>query len=249
MKTGKLCELCEEEAKVYCSADAAFLCRNCDNKVHQANFLVARHIRHVLCRKCKSFCGLEPIRASPSESQSHHLCKTCSVEENNHPMPSSTLSSSSSDCLSTNESSSTDFKTKRILVRSRSTTPIQSSSTASVPELSNTKRLESVFVIWCKKLGLNQHSVVPTATSALRFCLERLAILPFRLSLAAAFWIGLRMSGDMSVATWQNLRRLEELSGVPAKLIVSMEPKLARAMRLRRRIRRDLKEGWAECNV
>ena len=96
---------------------------------------------------------------------------------------------------------------------------------------------------------MNQYSVVPTATSALHFCLERLAVLPFKLSLAAAFWIGLRMSGDMSFATWQNLRRLEELSGVPAKLIVGVEPRLARAMWLRRRIRQDLKEGWAECNV
>ncbi|XWS11606.1 hypothetical protein CRYUN_Cryun37aG0013500 [Craigia yunnanensis] len=169
-------------------------------------------------------------------------------------MPCSTLSfsslSSSSDCLSTNESSSADFKPKRILVksRSRSTKPIHYSSTTSVFEVSNTNRLEGIFATWYKKLGMNRHSVVPTATSALRFCLERLTVLPFKLSLAAAFWIGLRMSGDMSVASWQNLRRLEELSGVSAKLIVGVEPRLACAMRLRRRIRHDLEEGWAECH-
>ncbi|OMO76117.1 hypothetical protein CCACVL1_15913 [Corchorus capsularis] len=101
------------------------------------------------------------------------------------------------------------------------------------------------------KLGLSRHAVVPTATSALRLCLERLPVLPFRVSLAAAFWVGLRLTGgDMSIATSQNLRRLEEHSGVPAKLIVAIEPKLARVMRLRRRrFRQDLEEGWAECNV
>ncbi|XWS20645.1 hypothetical protein CRYUN_Cryun31cG0120700 [Craigia yunnanensis] len=256
MKTGKLCELCKEQAFVYCSADAAFLCRSCDYKVHQANFLVARHLRHLVCTKCKSFCQLEPIWGLPSQSQysDHHLCKACSLEKTNHPMPStlsfSSRSSSSSDCLSSNESSSTDLKTKRIFVksRSRSTKSIHSPST-SLSVVSNTNRLESIFAIWCKKLGLNRRSFVPRATSALQFCLERLAVLPFRLSLAAAFWIGLRMSGDMSVATWQNLRRLEELSGMPAKLIVAVEPRLARAMRLRRRIRQDFEEGWAECNV
>lgn len=57
------------------------------------------------------------------------------------------------------------------------------------------------------------------------------------------------MSGDRSLASWQNLKRLEELSGVPAKLIVAVEPRVARVMRLRRRISQDLEEGWAECNV
>lgn len=90
---------------------------------------------------------------------------------------------------------------------------------------------------------------MPRATSALRFCLHRLAVLPLRLSLAAAFWIGLRMTRDMSVATWQNLRRLEDVSGEPAKLIVGVEARVARGMRLRRRMREDLEEGWAECNV
>ncbi|XP_022720986.1 B-box zinc finger protein 32-like [Durio zibethinus] len=240
METGKLCELCKEEAFVYCWADAAFLCWNCDYKVHHANFLVARHLRHILCTKCKSFCQLQ------SQSQ----CKASSFEEKNHPMPSSTLSFSSSDSLSTNESSATDFKPKRVFVKSgsRSTKSVHSSSTLH-SGVSKIDRFEGTFAIWCKKLALNRHSVASTATSALRFCLERLAVRPIRLSLAAAFWIGLRMSGDMSVATWQNLRRLEELSGVPAKLIVAMEPRLARAMRLRRRIRQDLEEGWAECNL
>lgn len=218
--TGSLCEICKEKAFVYCWADSAFLCWNCDYKVHQANFLVARHLRHVLCTVCNSFC----------QSQ----CSTLSSS-----------SSSSSDCVSTtNESSSSDFNPKRVFVKSKT-----KSRSTQVSD-SNTFE-EGIFAVWCKELGVNRHCVVPTATSALRFCLERLAVLPFRLSLPAAFWIGLRMSG---AATRQNLRRLEELCGVAAKLIVAMEPRVARAMRLRRRgitqeQKQDLEEGWAECNV
>ncbi|WRX26444.1 B-box-type zinc finger - like 10 [Theobroma cacao] len=48
---GKLCELCQEEAFVYCLADAAFLCWQCDDKVHQANFLVARHLHLSGCKR------------------------------------------------------------------------------------------------------------------------------------------------------------------------------------------------------
>ncbi|GMI89876.1 B-box domain protein 32, EMF1-Interacting Protein 6 [Hibiscus trionum] len=229
MKTGKLCELCKDEASVYCSADSAFLCWNCDHKVHRANFLVARHLRRILCSKCKSF-----------SQSSHHLCKACySHKPNNHPMPSSTLSfsfssssSSSSGSLSTSESSSNDVKRKRVCVKSRS--------------LAGSDGLEGVLTVWCNKLGLKRHSAVSTAAAALRFCLERLKGLPFRLSLAAAFWSGLRTTRDTS---GRNLRRVEELSGLPGKVIVAVEQRLARAMRLRKRIRPDLEEGWAECNA
>ncbi|KAK8572676.1 hypothetical protein V6N13_048251 [Hibiscus sabdariffa] len=251
MKTGNLCELCKEEASVYCSADSAFLCWNCDYKVHHANFLVSRHVRRILCTNCKSFCQSEHLWGFQSQS-SHHLCKACSSEKPSDPMPCSALSSSSSsssssdsDCLSTSESSSNDSKPKRVCVKSRS-------STGSHSGVSDTDGLEGVLTVWCRKLGLKQHSsVVSAAASALRFCVERLKGLPFRLSLAAAFWLGLRRSRNTSEASWRNLKRVEELSGVPGKVIVAVEPRLARAMRLRlrKRIRPDMEEGWAECNA
>lgn len=50
----KSCELCKSPANVYCDSDQASLCWNCDNKVHSANFLVARHSRSLLCRVCRS---------------------------------------------------------------------------------------------------------------------------------------------------------------------------------------------------
>ncbi|GMI78614.1 B-box domain protein 32, EMF1-Interacting Protein 6 [Hibiscus trionum] len=246
-KTGNLCELCKEEASVYCSADSAFLCWDCDHKVHRANFLVSRHVRRILCTECKSFCRSDSVWGFESQS-SHHLCKACSSEKPEDPLFCSTLSlssaasCSSSDCLSTSESSSNGSKPKGVCLKSRS-------STGSHSGVSDTDGLEGVLNIWCKKLGLKRHSVASTAASALRFCLERLKGIPFRLSLAAAFWFGLRATRDTSVASWRNLRRLEELSGVPAKVIVAVEPRLARAMRLRKRITPDLEEGWAECNV
>ncbi|KAM0059041.1 putative transcription factor interactor and regulator Znf-B family [Helianthus debilis subsp. tardiflorus] len=47
----KTCELCKSAAKIYCDSDQASLCWTCDNKVHSANFLVARHSRTLLCQE------------------------------------------------------------------------------------------------------------------------------------------------------------------------------------------------------
>ncbi|GAB4849585.1 hypothetical protein Ancab_004380 [Ancistrocladus abbreviatus] len=52
MKKG--CELCSSQAKMYCESDQASLCWDCDEKVHGANFLVAKHMRTVLCHVCQS---------------------------------------------------------------------------------------------------------------------------------------------------------------------------------------------------
>lgn len=48
------------------------------------------------------------------------------------------------------------------------------------------------------------------------------------------------------MVTWKVLKRLEEISGVPAKLILAAESKLERALSKEQR-HLDLKEGWAEC--
>lgn len=47
------CELCGDDASVFCEADSAFLCRKCDRWVHGANFLAWRHVRRVLCTSCQ----------------------------------------------------------------------------------------------------------------------------------------------------------------------------------------------------
>ncbi|KAL1325052.1 hypothetical protein HN51_035141 [Arachis hypogaea] len=48
----KSCELCGFQASLYCQADDAYLCRECDKWVHKANFLALRHIRCFLCNTC-----------------------------------------------------------------------------------------------------------------------------------------------------------------------------------------------------
>ncbi|XP_047336702.1 zinc finger protein CONSTANS-like [Impatiens glandulifera] len=48
------CELCKETATIHCDSDEAMLCWNCDATVHSANFLVARHLRNLLCHVCHS---------------------------------------------------------------------------------------------------------------------------------------------------------------------------------------------------
>ncbi|CAL1352755.1 unnamed protein product [Linum trigynum] len=50
----KECELCQAGggARVFCESDQASLCWDCDEKVHGANFLVAKHSRILLCHVC-----------------------------------------------------------------------------------------------------------------------------------------------------------------------------------------------------
>ncbi|XP_022723735.1 uncharacterized protein LOC111280525 [Durio zibethinus] len=50
----KKCELCNFVAKIYCESDQAILCWDCDSRVHGANFLVAKHLRALLCHLCQS---------------------------------------------------------------------------------------------------------------------------------------------------------------------------------------------------
>ncbi|KAE8654803.1 hypothetical protein F3Y22_tig00117040pilonHSYRG00014 [Hibiscus syriacus] len=58
------CELCNSRASLYCQADDAYLCRKCDQWVHQANFLALRHIRCFLCNTCQSLSQRYLIGAS-----------------------------------------------------------------------------------------------------------------------------------------------------------------------------------------
>ncbi|KAL0001049.1 hypothetical protein SO802_014830 [Lithocarpus litseifolius] len=69
----KGCELCGKAARMYCESDEASLCWDCDEKVHGANFLVARHERTLLCQVCQSL--------TPWKSSGPKLCPTVSVCE------------------------------------------------------------------------------------------------------------------------------------------------------------------------
>ncbi|KAK9269543.1 hypothetical protein L1049_001319 [Liquidambar formosana] len=71
----KECELCSDPARMYCESDQASLCWDCDEKVHCANFLVARHSRSLLCHVCQS---PTPWKASgPKLGHTVSVCDSC----------------------------------------------------------------------------------------------------------------------------------------------------------------------------
>lgn len=106
---------------------------------------------------------------------------------------------------------------------------------------------EGIFVNWSRRLGVGDVAV-RTACSGLRVCLDwGKKVLPFRVCLAASMWLGIRVSGfDKSGA---KLKQLEEISGVPARVIVAAESTLSRVLRSNRvqTSQVELEEGWAEC--
>ncbi|EEF36632.1 zinc finger protein CONSTANS-LIKE 4 [Ricinus communis] len=71
----KGCELCGGAARMYCESDQASLCWSCDEKVHSANFLVAKHCRNLLCQVCQS---PTPWKASgPKLGPTVSICDSC----------------------------------------------------------------------------------------------------------------------------------------------------------------------------
>lgn len=105
---------------------------------------------------------------------------------------------------------------------------------------------EGVLENWCRRMGVEdrkRRKVIPTAVKLLRGCVDRMTVLPFRVSLAAALLVALRVRGG---DTCQDLRKVERISGVPAKLILAIESRLARVLK-RKRSREDSEESWAEC--
>eukprot|EP01018_Ginkgo_biloba_P014176 Gb_39551 [translate_table: standard] len=93
MEKAHICELCRKQATLYCEADSAFLCWECDVKVHEANFLVAKHGRIVLCCKCNQFSG--KCTSGPCPLGIQALCGACCKFE---------LNEQTSLCISTAES-------------------------------------------------------------------------------------------------------------------------------------------------
>ncbi|XP_073148402.1 B-box zinc finger protein 32 [Henckelia pumila] len=185
-----ICELCDAEAAVFCPSDAANLCCPCDAKVHQANFLVARHFRHPL--------------------------------------------------IGTRDDDSLSSSKEYSVVAGRKKARSSSSVAKSRPPVGRYFKAEDIFLNWIGKLGVGDHGeAVGIGCRALDVCLDRWKIWPLRLCLAASLCLGLRAK---SVITWQLLKRLQQLSSVPAKLILAAESKLKGG---RRRV--ELEEGWAEC--
>lgn len=76
----KKCELCGGVARMHCESDQANLCWDCDVKVHQANFLVAKHTRTLLCHVCQN---PTPWLASGQHlSPAVSVCESCVANNN-----------------------------------------------------------------------------------------------------------------------------------------------------------------------
>lgn len=254
--SSKLCELCNDQAALFCPSDSAFLCFQCDVKVHQANFLVARHLRVILCSQCNSVTKNRFSLSSPPPRPA--LCPSCSRNSSADSDLSSVSSSSSSTCVSSTQSGATTQKnninssnrkqftndsttgevnsvTKRELARSRSV------------KLRDPRVATCVFIHWCTKLGMDgEQGALQTACNALGICCGRFRGLPLRVGLAACFWFGLRCKDDKSKSTWLSLKKLEEISGVPAKLILATELKLRKIVKANNRRHQGMEESWAE---
>ncbi|KAG5222544.1 hypothetical protein OIU78_025192 [Salix suchowensis] len=77
----KGCELCGGSTRMFCESDQASLCWDCDEKVHSANFLVAKHCRTLLCKVCQS---PTPWKASGSKfAPTVSICESCFTSPNN----------------------------------------------------------------------------------------------------------------------------------------------------------------------
>lgn len=69
----KACDACQVTAAlVFCKADAAYLCGNCDSKVHGANKLASRHERVWMCEVCE----MAPA-AITCKADAAALCPAC----------------------------------------------------------------------------------------------------------------------------------------------------------------------------
>ncbi|OIT01738.1 PREDICTED: putative zinc finger protein CONSTANS-LIKE 11 [Nicotiana attenuata] len=75
----KNCELCNGLARIYCESDQANLCWDCDAKVHSVNFLVARHLRSLLCHVCQSPTAWSAAGAKVGRTVS--VCERCVNDE------------------------------------------------------------------------------------------------------------------------------------------------------------------------
>ncbi|XP_068639121.1 B-box zinc finger protein 32-like [Aristolochia californica] len=228
----QVCELCNGGASVYCISDSAFLCWDCDASVHGANFLVARHVRRIMCARCKrlesgcfSGVGSSAVRS--------FLCPSCA-----------SAASHVSDCESDSDSisSSGSFGADSVSRSSKFRVGSQRRD-ASVAVFSGLDRGRATAYVdvkgerllehWCRRLGLRSScSFQSLALHALQACLNRFKIFPFRVCLAASVWFAADVCHARRDSMLQ-LKRLEECSGVPAKLIILAESKLRRLLRVK----------------
>eukprot|EP01018_Ginkgo_biloba_P003425 Gb_14937 [translate_table: standard] len=99
MELKEKCELCRvREAALHCDADEALLCWKCDEDVHGANFLAARHLRSLLCCRCHRPTHHHVSGSNLLPPSSPRLCASCTSSDC---LPSRPSCDQSSRCVST----------------------------------------------------------------------------------------------------------------------------------------------------
>ncbi|KAM0933747.1 putative transcription factor interactor and regulator Znf-B family [Dioscorea sansibarensis] len=174
------------------------------------------------------------------EADAAFLCRSCdaSVHGANflvarhlrrpiHPSASPTSSSTTSSCISSAESTA------------------EAPGSRWKPGSLEGARAERVLEWWSRRMGVGRGCSV-VAARVLASCAGRMTSLPFRVGLAAALWFAVKACGS-GACRRAVLGRLEECSGVPAKLIVIAESRLARVSRTFA-ARPVAEEGWGECS-
>ncbi|KAG9449212.1 hypothetical protein H6P81_009177 [Aristolochia fimbriata] len=241
----RVCELCNGGASVYCISDTAFLCWDCDASVHGANFLVARHLRRILCNRCKRLEG-GCFSGVPSSALGSPLCRSCASSD---AACESDSDSSSSTCISSSGSfgadNSVSTASSKFGVRRFGPGRDRGPATAYVDA-----KGERLLEHWCRRLGLRGSCSFRTvALRALEACVRKFKVFPFRVCLAASLWFAADVCHPRRGSMLQ-LKRLEQCSGVPAKLIVLAESKLRSILRVKKikqqQPQEEEKEGWAE---
>lgn len=73
------CVVCQAAATLYCDNDKAFLCADCDHRIHSINAVAARHTRTRLCELCvKAVCTVF------CRNDKAYLCDDCDAEIHQH---------------------------------------------------------------------------------------------------------------------------------------------------------------------
>lgn len=147
------------------------------------------------------------------------------------------------DVLSSSSSSSSSSST--ICSNVKRTT----STTTSLSGSDDWKTRE-VLVSWWSRLGGSSSSssrVIEVARHGFRvWWVNKLEWAPYRVGLAASLWLGFTKQKMKRIGTRRRLlKRLEEVSGVPAKSIVLEQSKLAKIMTYKHQ--NQYQESWAEC--
>ncbi|GJQ96276.1 hypothetical protein Tco_0007415 [Tanacetum coccineum] len=141
----------------------------------------------------------------------HIRLPLCNGEQEENDQSSS---SSSSDCISSTDHGSCSA--------TKTTTKIASSDW----------KTREVLETWCSRLGISNKVTVAEAAFQV-WWLHRSRIWPYRVALAASLWLGLlRSSNNKRIRMSALLKRLEEISGVPAKSIVIAQSRLANTSKM-----------------